>query len=155
MKQISLTRGLFALVNDSDFEWLNQWKWCAFVGRGGKYYAVRSTPRPNRKTIYMHVFIADTSGGKKTDHKNGDTLDNRRRNLRACENKQNLWNSGRRKDNTSGFKGVSWNSKAEAWEARIRVHPMRLHLGFFPMPDLAAKAYQIAARKYHGEFARV
>jgi hypothetical protein len=153
MKRIFLTRGKVAIVDNRDFKWLSQWKWHASKGsRGGGFYASRFE---GRKMLRMHVVIADPPEGKRVDHKNRDTLDNQRQNLRVCFNKNNSWNQCIRKDNTSGFKSVCWCKQKQKWKARIGVLPRVLHLGFFATAKLAGEAYERAATKYHGEFARI
>src|SRR5689334_16735192 len=108
-KLIPLTRGQSAIVDDTDFEWLSQWKWCALpTHRKDGYYAVRRTPNSNGKLLFMHKFIlgATTNQG---DHINGNKLDNRRDNLRPATRKQNLFNRckpNRKKPQTSQYKGV-------------------------------------------------
>lgn len=155
MKQIPLTRGQFALVDDSDFEWLNQYKWIAHLGSFGKFYVLRRPgPRGNRETIRMHRLICGATEGEQVDHKNGDTLDNRRSNLRSCSAAQNGWNRCVQRNNTSGFKGVTWHKRISMWQARIRIFSRRVHLGYFLTASAAGQAYKIAARKYHGKFAR-
>jgi hypothetical protein len=152
MKKIRLTQNQFTIVDDSDFATLNKWKWCALKRRNGKFYAVRGIAGGFHETIYMHRVI---SGFFKTDHKNGDSLDNRRRNLRSCSDAQNQWNAGIRKSNTSGFKGVSWDKRRHAWYARVRTEFNRIFLGYFPSAVSASRAYEKAAKKFHGDFARI
>lgn len=155
MKSILLTKGQFTIVNDADFDWLNQWDWSAQLGRGGKFYAMRRGPLPERKRIYLHRLICGASANKQVDHKNRNSLDNRRRNLRQCSTAQNGCNRGANKNNTSGFKGVSWYKRTAKWRAFIGVFSRLIHLGYFPTAAKAGRAYKAAARKYHGEFARI
>jgi hypothetical protein len=98
----------------------------------------------------MHKLL---TGWDETDHKNGNGLDNQRKNLRSATRPQNLWNKGRRSDNTTGFKGVT--KEAHGWRAVIKANGKRRHLGYFTSPELAARAYDAAAVEMHGEFARL
>lgn len=154
MKKIKLTQGQFAIVDDADFEWLNQRGWFAKLESSGKFYAVRKSPRPKQRIIFMHRVICGVAVGKQVDHKNGDSLDNRRKNLRHCVASENQWNRSVSRNNTSGFKGVYWDAAKEKWKAQIGVFCKRIFLGSFATAESAGKAYKIAARKYHGEFAR-
>ena len=154
MKRIPLTQGQFALVDDDDFDWLMLWKWRA-LRDGNTWYAVRSRssgPRP-RKMYLMHAVIG---GNIKTDHKNGNGLDNQRHNLRPASNQQNAANQlVARKNNTSGFKGVTFRRDREKWKAQIRVANRLLFLGLFQNREEAARAYNRAATKFFGEYARL
>lgn len=156
MKKIPLTRGLFALVDDEDFERLSRHKWRA--NSGG--YAVRDSPSVNgkRHAIYMHREIMSPASGVVIDHINGDKRDNRRENLRVCSRSENLRNQRRRSDNTSGFKGVNRHTQKglrHPWIARVKVNHRGIHLGCFATPEEAARAYDAAALKHHGEFAHL
>lgn len=91
-KEIQLTQGKVTLVDDEDYEWLSQWKWCAKDGRNGNFYAFRAS---KNKSTYMHRLILDTPKGKVTDHINGNGLDNRRINLRICSYRENSHNKNR------------------------------------------------------------
>jgi hypothetical protein len=90
---------------------------------------------------------------KQIDHINCIRDDNRILNLREATNQQNGFNRNAPSSNTSGFKGVHWNKKDKKWQAHIRVSGKRKHLGYFDCPEVAAAAYEVAAQKYHGQFA--
>lgn len=92
---------------------------------------------------------------KVVDHINLNGLDNRRGNLRLCTDGQNKANGRIRRDNTSGYRGVYWNASANKWQAYISVNSKRLYLGVFSDPWDAAVAYNDAALKHFGEFARI
>lgn len=155
MKQIPLTKGKFAIVNDGDYEFLSNWKWSASFN-GSLWYAQRSEgPRLLRKTVQMHRFIMSAPRGMEVDHINGDTLDNRRENMRLCSRLQNGRNRKRPKNNTSGFKGVWWNKTCNKWEAEIRVNNKRIYLGHYSDPEEAARAYDEAAVEHFGDFAKI
>ena len=146
------------MVDDGDFEWLNQWVWHAWKGVRGCWYARRSTFDIITKAVgavYMHRAIAAHAGLLKVDHRDGDGLNNRRENLRPCSHKNNCRNQGIRKNNTSGFKGVHWDKKKKKWLASIMVDRRSHFLGYFKTPLDCAKAYNAGALKYHGEFARL
>lgn len=146
MKEIMLTRGQVALVDDGDYAWLSRWKWCARKGRSGKFYAARSQ---RHKTVLMHRVIIGAKEEEEVDHKKGNTLDNRRRNLRLCTPTQNKRNSRLRKDSTSGYKGVTFNKSTQKWHAQIN-----MFLGSYSTPEAAARAYDTKAVELFGEFAR-
>ena len=149
MKKIPLTQGKFAFVDDDDYERLSRYTWYAY--RNHKtFYAATRTP----SSLQMHRVIMNNPYGMMVDHKNMDGLDNRKKNLRVCSQSQNAQNSSKRIDNTSGIKGVSWATRDNRWKAQIRVNGKRIHLGYFISKHEAARAYCIAAKNYHGEFAR-
>lgn len=153
-REISLTRGLVAIVDDSDYEWLSRWKWCALAQGSDRFRAVRGVRENGRhKPILMHRAIMQAPPGMTVDHINGDPLDNRRENLRLCQQGLNLLNrranlTGRK---TSKFKGVYWQSDIRRWRARFREQ----HLGIFTCEVAAAEAYDQAARAHNPGFARL
>jgi hypothetical protein len=149
-KRIPLTQGKFAIVDDADYEWLNQWKW-SVVKRGKIWYAARSESNP-KKLIYMHRQILDFPDSI-VDHKNMNGLDNRRKNIRPATHAQNLKNKGLTKSNSSGYKGVYWNKRDKKYQVIIQWNGKRKFIGLFDDPVKAARAYDRAARKYHGRFA--
>lgn len=147
----------FALVDDADFEWLNQWKW-RISKHGDKFY-IRKVGGSRE---YMHRLINNTQQGYDTDHKDGNTFNNQRNNLRKSTKSENQMNRGKQKNNTSGFKGVTFmgvNNNGyklkNPWVARIKAGTKYISLGLFKTPEEAARAYNEAAKKYHGEFARL
>ena len=144
MKNIPLTKGKFAIVDDDDFEWLSKWKW--FVnGR----YASRSINK--HQQITMHREIMHTPDDMETDHINRNGLDNRKENLRICTRSENQQN--KMKSNSTGFKGVQVDKRRGY--AYYYAHIGRKHIGAFPTAIEAAKAYDAAARELYGSFACV
>lgn len=154
MKHIQLTKGKEALVDDCDYDFLMQWPWSAI--KEGKY-AVRYRRLVDQgcaSVIYMQDVVAsriELFG--KIDHINRDSLDNRRQNFRLSTNSQNLANRGPQANNTSGYKGVTWDRSHCRWAAQIKVNMKHISLGRFKDIREAAKAYNDAAKKYFGEFA--
>ena len=150
---ILLTQGQEAIVDDWRYDELNQFKWCAQWSSSTKsFYAERKSPRAEGfKTIRMHVIVAKTPNGLCTDHINQNTLDNREENLRVCTRSENNMNRGKRSDNTSGYKGVFKSNFG--WTAKIEAGRKQTYLGTFQTREAAAKAYDEAAKRLHGEFA--
>ena len=160
MKLIPLTQGQFAKVDDSDFDWLNQWKWFAQrVPRANIFYACRATARDvngKQQRIYMHREIAAKAGIPEVDHEDHDGLNNQRYNLRPATVAQNQQNRFKRPGCVTPFIGVtSGVIRCPKWRASIRVKGKAKHLGYFETPELAARARDAAAIKYFGPFARL
>ena len=154
MKQIPLTQGNFALVDDEDFDWLNQWHWHAHSQKGRFYAARNKGTHPFTTLIRMHRQIMNAPGNLHVDHINGNTLDNRRENLRLCTRSENGRNQRKRSDNTTGYKGVVLTKSGMKYYAKIVVHQQMIYLGCYATAEEAARAYDEAAKKYHGPFAR-
>jgi hypothetical protein len=155
MKEIILPNNKVALVDDDDYEYINQWKWhCNTDG-----YAVRNIwirNEANKKVcrgISMHRTIAKTPKGMETDHINHQILDNRRSNLRICTNSQNHINLKKTNNKTSGVRGVSWGKKEKHWRAQIELNGKKYYLGIFNNIEDAAVAYKSKAIELFGEFA--
>ena len=152
MKEIKLSQGQVALVDDHDFEWLNQWRWYAYRGVYS-YYAIRDV-YINKKYVHirMHRLILGASGKILIDHKDRNGLNNQRDNLRLCNNSQNCVNKCKKKGSNT-YKGVSTYHKK--WRAYISFNKKWHHLGYFTSEIEAAKAYNEAAKIYHKEFANL
>ena len=124
-----------------------------------KFYAVCRKPDPNGKkpkVVCMHREVAHTPDGLFCDHINGRTLDNRKKNLRSATRSQNVWNS--KKTSRSGYskyKGVTFRKRSKRWVSMIGVNSRQIFLGSFEDEIRAAKAYDKAAKKHFGEFAKL
>lgn len=156
MKEVLLTKGKVALVDDDDYERVSRYKWYAvFFGRKG-YKCWNAQTRISGKSVLMHRFIMNAPHDRQVDHINHNTLDNQRdSNLRLCTNGENQANRPLSKRNTSGFRGVTLDRSvvSNPWRAMIRVNRHRHSLGNFARKEDAAKAYDIAAATYFGAFA--
>lgn len=149
MKEIKLTKGQVAIVDDDDYTYLIQHRWYASRG-GDTYYPARTIRRKSeKKTILMHMQIL----GRYVDHINGNGLDNRRCNLRFASRRQNQWNTRRRRGKY--LKGVIMKRDCNQYyfQPRIFVAGKPISLGCFSTELNAALAYDNAARKHFGEFA--
>lgn len=152
MKTIPLTQGKTAIVDDDDFEQLNQFKWY-FAGD----YAVRNISVNNKQHIIrMHrqILGLERGDGKESDHVNHNLLDNRKTNLRTCTHSQNQHNR-LPQQSVSKFKGVTWDKRHKYWQARIVIDGKQYHLGYYNTEELAALAYDIHAAWSFGEFAKL
>jgi hypothetical protein len=152
---LTLTRGLFAVIDAEDIERVGAWSWNA-------------TQSPHDTTTYARTSEGIGNGGTKSftlhrflmgfpecqiDHRNGNGLHNWKGNIRTSDASTNQFNSAKSKRNTSGFKGVCWHP--QGWQARICIRGKRKHLGFFKTPEEAGRAYELSAKNLHGEFFRL
>lgn len=150
MREIPLTRGYVALVDDEDYEALRTLKW-RVQPSGNTHYAIANVHNAGRRTtVRMHRMLL--SGGM-VDHVNRNGLDNRRENLRVCTPQQNQGNSCKQSDNTSGFKGVCWDKNKSKWRAQIYLAGKKMHVGYYETTQEAAAAYDAKARELFGDFA--
>lgn len=155
MKTISLTQGKFALVDDSDYELLAQFQWCAMKGTN-TWYAVRTSRslRGTKRTILMHRSILGDIPELDIDHINGDGLDNRRSNLRWTTRRQNQANR-RAQRGTSRYKGVYWDRTKQRWRSGIQIDGKYRHIGTYRHEEEAARAYDQVAHSIFGAYARL
>lgn len=152
MRSIILTQGKVATIDDEFYELVIKHKWFARFNTSNKaYYATREV---DRKHINMHNLMLPPSDGYVVDHINGDTLDNRKDNLRYATVAQNAQNQKIAKDNKSGYKGVYLHKATGRYNAQITINKKQMSLGYFKDPIEAAKAYDKAAITHFGEFAR-
>ena len=150
VKQVALTQGQFAVVDDKDYDAVAQFRWRAIKNRY-TYYAMRDVMRDGRRSSqYMHTLIA---GFNQTDHRNGNGLDNRRRNLRPASNAENHRNARRSTANTSGYKGIDWEKRRSKWRVRVRDGRRQVTIGRYDDLADAVTARREAAARLHGEFA--
>jgi len=153
MKEINLSQGKVAFVDDEDYDKLIKFKWFAHKHRN-TYYA-RCNNRGN--PIKMHRLILEITDPDITiDHKDLNGLNNQKYNLRKCSNSQNQANRPKRKFSKSKFKGVTTSPvKINKWKAQIKKNGKVMGLGSYKTEEDAAKAYDKAALEIHGEFANL
>jgi hypothetical protein len=155
MAEIKTKSGHVILVDDEDFERFGQHGW--YLDSHG--YPTRNVPHPSRpgkrttEKLHRAIMGLTVGGGGEVDHANRDPLDNRRSNLRLCTKSQNQWNKGAYSNNSSGFKGVTFDRSQGKWEARIRVDGRMRRLGRYNAPEAAHAAYCAAVHELRGQFA--
>jgi len=154
MREINLTQGETAKVDDEDFEWLNSFKWCTHKNINN-FYAIRSV-RVNGKKVSQkmnQLIMGDNPLKLMIDHRDGNGLNNQKSNLRFCTNQENQMNQRPQKNCSSVYKGVYWQKQKKRWRARIKINRKFTHIGYFKIEEDAARAYNAAAIKSFGEFA--
>jgi len=154
MKEIKLTQGKVALVDDEDYEELNKYKWCAHKEKTN-IYALRHGHKVDgsRTMIRMHREIMKPVNGLSIDHIDSDGLNNQRCNLRVCTHAKNMRHVRPRKGCSSIFKGVTWHKKIQKWRAYIMLNSKQISLGCYHSEVDAARAYDSAAINLFGSFA--
>lgn len=155
MKKIKLTQGKYVLVDDEDYEYLNQWSWYYGAGRKGNGYAVRTIGMgKDKRMLYMHRVIMGNPKNQQVDHRDINHMNNQKYNLRISTNAQNNQNKNKPKNNTSGLKGAYWHTQVKRWMSRIQVNGQDVYIGLFDTKEEAAYIYDQFALQLHGEFAR-
>jgi len=158
VREIPLSRGMVALVDECDYERVSQFKWYAMKHPKRKiWYAARNIFSQNtgrKRTQHLHRFIMNDCDSPNIDHKDGDGLNCRRSNLRPATVSQNMMNVGPMKNNKSGFRGVCWHKVANKWMAQIKFNGKLIYLGCFVSAEDAARAYDAKAKALFGEFAK-
>lgn len=160
MYEIKLTQGKKSTVDKEDYYRLINFKWHVYKSTGGRYYACRNNSRKHKDGHYllkMHRVIMGLSkyDKRQVDHINGDSLDNRRCNLRIVTPMQNAWNRGAQNNSKSGIRGVYRHTTANSWIAQIKAGDKRIHIGSFKTPEEAKHAYNEKAIELYGEYARL
>lgn len=148
--EIALSRGKIALIDDEDFDIVDEFQWRAQQNQDGRWYAMAWNPYPI--FVLMHRHIIGANKDEWVDHRNGDGLDNRKANLRICTPSENAASAGPT-GVTSNFKGVYWEKSREKWHVKIMKNGHRHFIGRFDSEVEAAKAYDGAAFELFGEFA--
>lgn len=149
--EIQLTKGKVAIVSPEDFERISRFKWSAALISG----VWRAFRKCGKKTVYMHRTIMNAPPSRNVDHRDGDGLNNRRKNLRLCTQTQNMCNTKIKSNKKSDApKGVSWDKRRGKWVAEIKLGETRERLGRFSLKEDAISVRAEAEKRLHGEFAR-
>lgn len=157
MRFVPVSPNAVAMVDDADYDTVAAYNWRLHKTRKGGRYAVRGAWNRSKKQSQpqpMHALILGVPFGTMVDHRNRDTLDNTRQNLRVCNASQNQANSPKESGRfASRYKGVTWHKRVGKWQASIKVNGRSHYLGLFSDEVSAAKAYDAAASRHFGEFA--
>lgn len=153
--QLPLTNSpKLAIVDDDIYEQVKDKNWRLIkVSNGAVYVGWKTHKNGKFVTVYLHRFVSGSPKGQ-VDHKNGDTLDNRRENLRVTNHSGNQMNSKSRPGSSSRYKNVYWNKQLKKWKAQIRVDGQDFFLGYFDQERHAAYAVELNLPILHGEFYR-
>jgi len=146
------------IIDAEDYDKIKQYNWLvAYSKQKNIFYIISHTWKNGKRTTerLSRIILNLTNPKIKGDHINHNTFDCRKQNLRECTNQQNCCNRKLSKNNTSGFKGVSWNKQMKKWQARIWKNRKVIYLGFFLNKERAAEAYNMGAIKHFGEFANL
>lgn len=150
MKKIEISDNVL-IVDEDKFNSIKDFKISINKRReSSTYYA---SIRISGKKVLLHRYLLNAKDGQFVDHINGNGLDNRMCNLRLCSLSENQMNRKKQSNNTSGYKGVTWNKNKSKWAVRIQFNKKSKHIGYFNCVKEAAKAYNDAAIKYHKNFA--
>lgn len=151
-----LALGLTALIDEEDLLLVGKYKWNAQKHRSrvGVYYFYASASIDGN-VVLLHRFLCSARSGEVVDHRNHNTLDNRRENLRVCTHAENMRNRAVNRNSATGVKGVTLDKRLNKFRAEIRANGKRITLGRFASIDDAAAAYRAASIKYHGDFGSV
>lgn len=149
--KIKLTKGKYAIVDKEDYDFLNQWKWyCNPQGYAVReeYFGMRNGKKI-RKTIRMHRVINETPEELEVDHRDGNPLNNRKKNLVNVTHSKNMFNLKVANNNSSGYSGVSWHKETKKWRAYINLKGKQIYLGLYNTIEEAISNRLNAKQKYH------
>lgn len=154
-RRIKLTQGKYAIVDAEDYERLNAYKWhCTHYGYAKRAVSNKSGKGGRQGAVYMHRVVCPAPEGMIVDHINRNSLDNRRANLRAATQKQNVWNRKFvRKGGKTRYNGIRWDHNKGKWQVRLTINGRRASFGYYADETEAAKAYDRVAKEYRGEYA--
>ena len=151
MKQIKLTQGVVARIDDDDYEKFGAFNWHNHEGYGARMVGGRK----NRKMLRLHREIMQAPADMEVDHIDGDRTNCQKSNMRLVPRWLNRLNLPLYKNSKSGYKGVTWHGQTPKWVASIRFRGKQIHIGLFENKHDAAIAYNACAMKLFGEFARL
>ena len=149
--RVQLANGSVCLFDPSDCPLVSQHVWIAIRSHRTTYARARTADG----YVFLHNLLMGKRNGFRVDHRNGNGLDNRRENLRWATGDQNAQNSHKAPNSKSGYRGVQQGTRSKKWEANISAGGVRHRLGYFATAEEAARVYDDAAKRFHGEFARL
>lgn len=153
-RKLPLTRGCYALVDAEDYQRLSAFLWHYHKDKNALTPYAAASGGPNGTVIRMHRFLKDVSDRLRyVDHRDGNGLNNRKRNLRVCPPHRNSANRRKNKNNTSGFRGVFYNKRRNRYVASICAQRKAITIGYYKTAIEAARARDLAAIQMHGDFA--
>lgn len=152
VREIPLTRGMVALVDEADFELASRFSWRATRNPKSRTWYARCDR--GGAAIWLHRLLLDAPSGVLVDHIDHDGLNNRRNNIRLATSAQNQAHCRRHRDARSQYKGL-WLERSGRWVAEIYSQGKKHRLGTFDSEEIAARAYDAAAIQLHGSFAIV
>lgn len=154
---IVIISGKECIIDDSDLQIINGKRWIVTSCNGKQYvrFNYSDTIDGKRKQIhlYLHRHLLSAPKGMEVDHINGNTLDNRRSNLRVCTHRENIRNKKTPSHNKSGYKGVSYSARYKKYMVCIKMNGKTLHLGGFADPKEGYEVYKAKALELFGEYA--
>jgi hypothetical protein len=142
-------------VDDEDAERVSAYSWWVSSSTEIDCHVICFSAKINKKITKLHRFIMGDPIGLVVDHRDGNRLNNRKSNLRACTVRENNMNLGLTRRNRSGYRGVSFSKESGKWRATISLDKRQLHLGYFERADIAAAAYEKAAEVFYGDNRRL
>jgi hypothetical protein len=151
---VTLTQGYVATIDRADVARVSRYNWYAFPRRHAVYAMARIPGNASDTRISLHRFIAARDDDLDIDHKDGDGLNNRRRNLRPATRLQQAMNRSLRGGGSNAYRGARWVPKRNKWVAKITIEGKVRYIGHYDTEQEAARAYQYVARRVFGEFYR-